>query len=435
VSAPSPAARALRSGQVATVALLFAGYAAYYFCRADLSVAMPLLVEELRGRGLSADTAVVRLGWVSSAGVLAYAIGKFFLAGLGDLWGGRRSFLVGLGGACAFTLLFATGGALPLFTLAWVGNRLTQSIGWAGAIKVCSKWFDFSSYGSVIGILSMSYLAGDAAARYAMGLLIGHGVGWRGLFGFAAAVAGGLLLANLLYLRESRVDGGHAEARANPRNLFAAADGTPRSFAALLRPLLASRAFLLVCVLSFGCTVVRETFNTWTPVYLHDASGYSNGSAASLSAVFPLVGLVSIGVAGWASDRLGANGRPLLMLGGLGTTTVALLALTALGSVAATPVVAVVLVGLVAFCLLGPYSYLGGAFALDFGGQKAGAAASGIIDGLGYLGGTLAGGVVARISVAFGWHGVFAALAMVSAAAALAAGYLYVQQRRSSAPE
>jgi hypothetical protein len=70
VSAPSPAARALRSGQVATVALLFAGYAAYYFCRADLSVAMPLLVEELRGRGLSADTAVVRLGWVSSAGVL-----------------------------------------------------------------------------------------------------------------------------------------------------------------------------------------------------------------------------------------------------------------------------------------------------------------------------------------------------------------------------
>jgi OPA family glycerol-3-phosphate transporter-like MFS transporter len=420
---------------VTTVALLFAGYAAYYFCRADLSVAMPMLVEELRGRGLSADEAVVRLGWVSSAGVLAYAIGKFFLAGLGDLWGGRRSFLVGLGGACAFTLLFAAGGALPLFTLAWVGNRLTQSIGWAGAIKVCSKWFDFSSYGSVIGILSMSYLAGDAAARYAMGALIGRGVGWRGLFCFAAAVAAALLLANLLHLRESRADGGHAEARANPRNLFAAEDAAPRDLAALLKPLFASRAFALVCLLSFGCTVVRETFNTWTPVYLRDAIGYDNGSAASLSAVFPLVGLVSIGVAGWLSDRLGANGRPLLLLCGLGATAVALVALMALGRFAVPPAVAVALVGIVAFCLLGPYSYLGGAFALDFGGQRAGAAASGIIDGLGYLGGTLAGGVVARISVAFGWPGVFAALALVSGAAALAAAYLYAHQRRRSVPQ
>ena len=70
---------------------------------------------------------------------------------------------------------------------------------------------------------------------------------------------------------------------------------------------------------------------------------------------------------------------------------------------------AVALIGCVAFCLLGPYSYLGGAFALDFGGHRAGAASSGIIDGVGYLGGALAGDSVARISVALGWRGVFAA--------------------------
>jgi sugar phosphate permease len=425
------AARALRSRQIATVILLFAGYAACYFCRADLSAAMPMLAEELSARGLPTGEAVVRLGTLYSAGVLAYALGKLFLGGLGDLWGGRRSFLVGVGGAAAFTLLFALGGGLPVFTLAWIGNRLTQSIGWAGALKVCSKWFDFSAYGTIIGILSLSYLVGDAVARPVMGLLIGQGVGWRGLFFAAAAVAGALWLANLLLLRESRVDAGHPEAHVNPRNLYAGKDAAPRNLLEFVKPLLASRAFGLVCLLSFGCTIVRETFNIWTPVYLRDAIGYSMSSAASLSAVFPAVGAVSVLVTGWLSDRLGANGRPLLMLGGLGATAVALLFLTASRGSATPPIVSVVLVGVVAFCLLGPYSYLGGAFALDFGGKRAGAASSGIIDGVGYLGGVLAGGGVARVSVLFGWRGVFVTLAAVSAASALAAGYLYIHQRRS----
>ena len=44
-------ARSLRFGQVKTILLLFGGYAACYYCRADLSVATPLLVEELGQRG------------------------------------------------------------------------------------------------------------------------------------------------------------------------------------------------------------------------------------------------------------------------------------------------------------------------------------------------------------------------------------------------
>jgi sugar phosphate permease len=389
-----------------------------------------MLIEELRARGVPADVALVRLGIMNSAGVLAYAIGKIFLGSLGDLWGGRRSFLLGLGGATAFTLLFAAGGAMPLFTLAWVGNRLVQSPGWAGALKVCSKWFDFSSYGTVIGVLSLSYLVGDAVARPVMGLLIGHGVGWRGLFYLAAAVTGALWLANLCWLRESRVDAGYAEAHVNPRNLHARTEREPRGFVELVRPLLASRAFVLVCLLSFGCTIIRETFNSWTPVFLHDAIGYGTSEAASLSAVFPAVGAVSVLVTGWLSDRLGPVGRPLLLLGGLAATALALLALTALRA-STPPAVAVAMIGVVAFCLLGPYSYLGGAFALDFGGKRAGAASSGIIDGIGYLGGVLAGAGVARVAVTLGWQGVFVALATISGASALAAAYLLIDQRRS----
>jgi sugar phosphate permease len=423
----------LRSSQVRTVVLLFCGYAACYYCRADLSVATPLIADELAQRGFSHGEALVRIGGITSLGVAAYAIGKLFLTGLGDYWGGRRNFLIGVGGAAAFTFLFALGGGLPLFTLAWIGNRLTQSLGWAGLIKVSSKWFNYSSYGSIAGLLSISYLVGDAAARQQMSVLLAHGYGWRVLFVFAAIVAAAALLANFLWLRESRLDEGHPEAEPNPLNLFSAGESRPASVAALLGPLLKSRAFLLVCLLSFGCTIIRETFNSWTPQYLRDYVGYSVSDSAGMSAIFPAVGAVSVLLAGWLSDRLGLNGRSLLMTLGLATAAIALLALTTVPSGPGGALLAVALIAVVAFGLLGPYSYLGGAFALDFGGKQASAASSGIIDGIGYIGGVLAGDSVARLAVNYGWRGVFVALAVVSAAAAVSAGYLHLLNLRAAA--
>jgi OPA family glycerol-3-phosphate transporter-like MFS transporter len=432
LSATSGTAPSLRAAQTRTIALLFAGYAACYYCRADLSVATPLLVEELGRHGVSHAAALIRIGSLSSFGVLAYAVGKLFLTGLGDYWGGRRNFLIGVGGATVFTLLFAAGGSFPVFSIAWLGNRLTQSIGWAGLVKVSSKWFDFTSYGSILGILSLSYLIGDALARQQMGLLIEHGYGWRALFLFAGVVTAVTLLANLLWLRESRTEEGYAAATPNPRNLFAATEAPPASVAALLLPLLRSRAFLLVCLLSFACTIIRETFNTWTPVYLREHLGYSMSDSASLSAIFPGVGALSVLGAGWLSDRLGLNGRSLLLFVGLTGTAAALLVLMSVRPGGGHALLGVTTIGAVAFCLLGPYSYLGGAFALDFGGKQASAASSGIIDGVGYLGGVLAGDTVARLAVSFGWDGVFVTLAAVSAVAAVCAGALHVINARTN---
>ena len=423
----------LRWRQTLVVLLLFGGYGALYFCRADLSVATPLLIEELGRHGVSHSEAMVRMGSIASLGVLAYALGKLFLTGLGDFWGGRINFLIGLGGATAFTLMFASGVSLPLFSIAWIGNRLTQSIAWAGLIKVSSKWFDFSSYGMIIGILSISYLVGDAAARQWMGMLMEHGYGWRTLFYFAAAVGGAFLAVNFLFLRESRVDAGFREAKPNPLNLFAESESRPKSVSQLLLPLVRSRAFLLVCLLSLGCTIIRETFNMWTPVYLRDYLGYSVSNAARFSSIFPAVGAVSVLTTGWLSDRLGVNGRALIMFVGLAATAAALLVLMTMKSVLSGSVLPLLAIGTIAFCLLGPYSYLGGAFALDFGGKQAGAASSGIIDGVGYLGAVVAGDSVARISVSFGWQGVFVALAGVSVLAAFGAGCLYFLNAKAAA--
>jgi sugar phosphate permease len=422
---PAATPAGLRLRQLLTVILLFGGYSACYFCRADLSVATPMIIEELGTRGIGHGDALIYVGKIASVGVFVYALGKMFLTGLGDFWGGRPNVLIGVGGATLFTLLFTLGGSVPIFMLAWIGNRLTQSITWAGMLKVSSRWFDFTSHGSIIGVLSVSYLVGDAVARQSMGALIRAGYGWRSLFYLAAAVAGVLLLANLLWLRESRAQLGYSETLAHPRNVYGDATGRPASIAALLLPLLRSRAFLLVCLLSLGCTIVRETFNDWTPVYLRDYFGYSMGGAASASAVFPGVGALSVILAGWLSDRLGANSRAAVMGVGLTASAVALLLLAWLRPSATGPVLPLLAIGMTAMCLLGPYSYLGGALAVDFGGRQGTALSSGIIDGVGYLGSVLGGVTVARASVAFGWGGVFAGLAAVSLVAALGAGYLH----------
>ena len=381
---------------------------------------------------MSPADAKVQLGTIASIGVFAYAVGKFLSGGLADRLGGRRTFLTGTAGAICFTGLFAMGGGIPLFTFAWVMNRLLQSMGWPGAVKLTSRWFSYSAYGTAMGIISLSYLFGDAAARRFLGWLLTQGVGWRGIFVAAAGVMLAIFVVMLFLLKESPRDVGEAEPPANPNNLIGkdVENAEPVAFRSLLRAFLRSPAFLIVCVLSLGCTLVRETFNTWTPTYFTHVVGLSEGEAASTSALFPFFGGVSVLLAGFISDRLGRGGRAIILLIGLLMSAGCLLALGSVdfGDSQSAPVW---LVSTVAFTLIGPYSYLGGAMALDFGGKQGSATASGIIDGVGYLGGVLAGDSMARISVAYGWQGAFHALAGVALLSSVAAAIFLIDQTRA----
>ena len=247
---------------------------------------------------------------------------------------------------------------------------------------------------------------------------------------FGACVAGLVFLCNLVLLRESRVEEGYAEPAVNPRNVFAGRAATPHTFLERVLPLLRSRAFVTVCLLGFATTMVRETFGTWTPQYLHDFGHLSVSRAAAMSAVFPAAGALSVLLAGWGSDRLGPNARALLLIVGLAATAAALLVLMSVPPGAAGAVLPIAMIALVGFCLLGPYSFLPGAFALEFGGKQAAAAASGLVDGTGYLGGVAAGSVMVWLSQRFGWGAMFLTLAVVSAFATVGACYLYAQNAR-----
>ena len=425
------ATQRITSRHIVTISLLALGYSGYYFCRSDYSVALPLILAEQVKHGVNAQLAEIRLGSIASLGVLAYAVGKFPSGAIADKFGGRRNFLGGMMGAILFTLLFMIGGGFPIFTLAWIGNRFVQSLGWAGLVKVTSRWFSYSTYGSVMAILSLSYLFGDAISRGAMSFLLAHGMGWRGLFATGAGLLAILLVCNLFFLRESPDAYNLPLPEENPLNLFVDAKEarSDSGIAAIFRTLLSSPAFWLVCILSLGTTLLRETFNLWTPMYFTQVVGMTNAQAASGSALFPLFGGFSVLVAGFLSDSLGPEGRSRILFAGLSLSVLALLGLAHVPA-HAPQLLPLVLVSAVAFLLVGPYSYLAGAMSLDFGGKEGSATASGLIDGVGYLAGVLSGNGMAHIAVTYGWQTMFLVLAGVAASSSAVAGLALWQQRR-----
>lgn len=432
---PMPAARepGLHFRQGLTIALLFAAYSGYYLCRSNFSVALPLMVDDFSAHGMTPDEARIRLGGIASLGVVAYAAGKVVLSWIADFLGGKRNLLGGMAGAILFTILFAMSGGWPILTLAWIGNRASQAGGWSGIVKITSRWFSYKTHGTIMGIIALSYLFGDAAARQFMGWIISKGVDWRTLFLITGGTLFGVLVVNLILLRESRAQLGFSEPEANPASLFATEKhATAPGLLALLRPFFTSPAFGIVCLFSVGATLVREAFNTWTPAYFHQVAGYSQAESAGLSALFPLFGGFSVLTAGYLGDRLGRHGRSIIMFFGMLLAAVALFALAGLNG-ARPRELNLALVALVAFGLIGPYAYLSGAIALDFGGRQGGGASAGLIDGVGYLGGILAGDTFARVLASYGWHTAFMVLSCVCVLSSIAATALYHLQRRTAA--
>ena len=118
-----------------TLLTLFTGYAGYYVCRSNLSVATPLILDEFEGFTKE------DIGVIASLGVLVYALGKISNGLLADFFGGRTLFLLGMVGSVACTVLFGLGSGLVVFAALWMLNRYFQSMGWVSVVKIASRWF------------------------------------------------------------------------------------------------------------------------------------------------------------------------------------------------------------------------------------------------------------------------------------------------------
>jgi sugar phosphate permease len=424
--APAPPAapkRSLAYHRNATFAALLVGYMAYYLCRQNFSAAYAPMSAEL---GMNKET----FGLISSVGTFAYAVGKLVSGPVADALGGRRVFLLGLFGSAGVSLVFGLANGVAFLIILWAANRLLQSFGWSGLVNVMPRWVTPAKYGTAMGAISLSYQLGAVLVPLVMGVLLAFGLGWRWLFILPAAMLTAIGLVVRVFLTQSPEDAGHPAIGDSPHPTASRSALWPKVKALISRP-----AFVAALGLSFVLTLLRETFGLWMPAYFSDA-GASAQVAAFKSTIFPLLGVAGTLLSGIVSDRLSRGRRGPVITVSLACLTLTLLALGNTAGVAAflgveAASVAVTCVGLAGFFILGPYSMVGGGVvALDFGGRELAATAAGLLDGVGYVGATLAGFGVARLVADGGWGGAFTALGWMTVGALVLSAVLWRRTAR-----
>src|SRR5262249_23215952 len=153
------------------------------------------------------------------------------------------AFLLGMALSLVLVACFGFAGGVGLMLVLWGANRFVQSMGWVGLVKITGRWFTPARLATVMGVLSLSYLFGDALARFYLGAFVKAGVGWRELFIVAAGTLFAITLVSYFTLKSSPRDVNLPEPPPPARNVFGEDDhGVGRvSLWELLGPLFASR--------------------------------------------------------------------------------------------------------------------------------------------------------------------------------------------------
>ncbi len=386
------------------------GYIGYYLCRGNLAVALPLLSQEFHYTN-------TELGVILTFSELAYAVGKFTTGPLADQIGGKKVLITGMVGAVVLNFIFPSFSSILGFTIVWSICRYFLSMGWGGIIKMIGEWYEPERNGTIIGLVSINFQFGSVAASLFCAALIGLGVGWKGLFYWPAAVVAVMAIWAWFASKESPSDvvpgvrfGKNAGVKKSLAD-FANKTGGSVSSGEIIRGLIRIPLFRQLLVFSFLSHLLRSVFLFWTPKLLVDI-GMGNANAAMTSAVFPLLGCAGTFLLGWYSDHYSRGGdRTQMMswmLGGLAVSLFVISALIPFNLEYQTAII--IFLGLGGFFLYGPYSMAAGALSLDIAGSKGAGTCTGMIDGVGYIGGAAAAWGAGVLSDRLGWSEVFIVL-------------------------
>lgn len=402
----------LKKWQRNTFLVCLIGYIGYYLCRKNLSAAFPLMGAEF---GFTNS----ELGLIALYSEIAYAVGKLINGPLGDKIGGRKIFLIGMIGAIASNFLFAAGSNLIYFIAIWCICRYFLSMGWGGLAKMIGSWYPPENNGTVMGFISLNFQFGGVIATLFAGALVAAGFGWRYIFIFPPIVLFLIFIWSYFSTKDSPEDviSGTSFAKSDDigptvKKLLDKDHGKGHPFQ-IIKDLLALPIYRHVLFFSFLTTFLRSIFFFWTPKFLVDI-GMGASNAILKSALFPLLGCVGTVLLGWYTDKYAKNGNRAKAMWIMLTGLIACLIGISFLAKAQSYNMVVLLLGLSGFFLLGPYSMSSGALTLDIAGADAAGSATGMIDGLGYLGGALAVWSAGKLSDVLGWDQVFLLLAVVA---------------------
>ena len=390
-------------------------YGAFYFCRTNISAAVPGLKApvELGGLGLSAT----ETSYILAATKIAYATGQLLNGQLSEQLAPRKLLAIGMFGTAILNVLFGFGSAVYFLIFIWACNGYSQSLGWTPCVRVLANWFPVSRRGKVIGLVGTGYQL-TAVLTYLVAGFAAEWLGWRGALWVPAGIMVVAAILMLMLLEERPPSGEPVpDSQTTPTN------DSANSVAQNLRLTLTNPALWLLG-LSLGLlNAARYGFLDWGLAHLTEVQETGVGRAALKYAVLPVGAVAGSYLAGVATDRLfGSRRAPvtcilLIALGGLSLVY---------DSVARTSVPATMMLLLaIGFCIYGPQVLLVGTAPADLARKGTSAAAAGFVNCLGYVGAASGDYFTGRALDTYGWQQAVYLWACWAFAAAIATGLLW----------
>ena len=357
-------------------AMLFV-YAIFYVCRLAFSASKKGMIEQ--GAYTPAE-----IGYVGSAMLFAYAIGKIVNGFIADRVNVKKYIMLGL--FVSALANFLVGFHIPALMLAvvWFVNGFAQASGAPCCVVALSRWWPKNKRGTYYGIWSCSNNLGEVLAYVLsagivvwVGKAFGPSWAWKSCFWGAAAFGLVGITSAWLFFGNAPEDEGLPPVPADDADARVDTSGGQRIA-------LTSRAVWLVALAGAFFAASRYAVIDWGMFFLQVKKGYTETGAATVVSVNSIVGAVSSALSGIISDRFFKSSRKELAVaaGVLNVTALSLFMLVP-GRHPCLDVVAMVMFGFAVGILL---TFLGGLMAVDYVPKCAAGAALGIAGMGNYIG-------------------------------------------------
>lgn len=372
-------------------------YAFFYMSRYNFASAHPILAEQF-GWGYT------DYGKILTPALIVYGLSVFLNGPICDKIGGKLSILIGTAGAAIANLLFGCmsffikgkgvieygltmSTMISMMAVIWVMNNYFQSFGALSVIKINTKWFHVHERGRLAGFFSIPIQFGRFLGTIVCSALV-FILPWQYIFWIPAALLGVMFFIGKKYMFEAPEELGFQYFNT------ATMDKEKVRISLVLKKVFTNSTMWTIAALSMCLGIVRNSIDHWYARYFQvmfhiGASKIITFAPYKLvAASVPIVMIVAGFIAGYASDTKFQGRRgPIVFFSFLGQ----LVSLFCLYKFIYSPWLAAISLILLLGFTQGGHCLIAATAAMDFGGRKAAATATGFIDGMQYLAGAFVG--------------------------------------------
>jgi sugar phosphate permease len=368
-----------RSAENAVVWTLWLTYGAFYFCRQNLSVAVPGMTSPASTGGLGLTA--VQASWILASLKIAYGLGQLVNGQLSERVSPRVMLAIGMFGSAALNVLFGLSTGFYFLLFVWATNGFCQSLGWTPCVRIAANWVPVERRGHAMGIIGTGYqitlgltflIAGQAAGYF----------GWRGALYVPAALLAAVGVFMLVFLREAPTDA--SSTSQHDARQRAARRGSATPLAECLYWTLYNPSLWLLGLTLGLLNACRYGYFDWGLKHLMDTRPMPVNKAVLQYGVIAVGATAGAYLAGWATDRFfGSRRAPMIciLMAALGC-----LSLVYQSAVESSALATMAMLMLIGFCIIGPQVLLVGTAPADLAHRGTSAAAAGFVNFMGYMG-------------------------------------------------